>query len=170
MKYFTPELLLRFSSSDDDVFARAHYEWEQAIQRYRRRLVKIEDALPPGWQRWREENVCLQDAQVLSMGRQGESFVMVLQPQSPSRSLVLLTFTLDEEPVLDKTALPAPQDPGPVTWMYEEFDVDRRHQCWFEVLLSNGWAVRFRFRDFQLLIAERLLPGPEDRRDLPQSA
>ncbi len=157
MKYFTPELLLRFASPDDEVFAKAHDEWEQAIQRYQRRLAKIQDAFPQDWQRWREQQVCLQDAQLLSMGRQNDTFVMVLQLQPPSRRLVLLTFTLDEEPVIGATALAGHSTPGPITWMYEEFDVDRRHHCWFEVLLSSGWTVRFRFHDFQFLIAERLV-------------
>ena len=44
-------------------------------------------------------------------------------------------------------------------WRYEEFDVDRRGQCTFNVLLRNGWEVRLRFRDFQFLIAEEILPA-----------
>ena len=45
-----------------------------------------------------------------------------------------------------------------MTWLYEEWDVDRQGRRWFEVLLSNGWTVKLRFRDFQFLIVRQLSP------------
>jgi hypothetical protein len=171
MKYFTPELLARFRSEDLDVSAAAHDDWEQAIQRYHRRLAKIQSAFPTPWQRFRNDRVCLHDAKVLSIGRQGETFLMVLQPESPSPNLVFLTFTLDGEPIIDPAALPAGPDPNYATWMYEEFDLDRLKKCTFEVLLSNGWSVKLAFRDFVFLTARRLFPDAADQKvSLPETA
>jgi hypothetical protein len=161
MRYFTPDLLERFGSLDDDVADAAHEEWERAIVRSNRRWQKIKAAFPKEVQRFEDEHVCLHDAQLLSMGRQADTFVMVLQPEPPSQNMVLLTFTLEGEPVIDTAALPRRQDTSYAEWMYEEFDLDRRKRCTFEVLLSNGWSVQLRFRDFQYLIAQRLFPVPK---------
>src|SRR6516165_7257057 len=148
MKYFTPDLLARFKSADEDVFAEAHEEWDQAIRRYHRRLAKIKGTLPEGVRRFRAEHLCLHDAQVLRMGRQGDSFIMVLETEPPEQQLVVLTFTVDEEPQIDRSVLPGREDSSFVTWLYEEWDLDRRNRGGFEVLLSNGWSVKLRFRDF----------------------
>jgi hypothetical protein len=170
MKYFTPELLGQVQSDDDDVMAAAHDEWERAIIRYRRRWRKIHDVLPHSVQKFHDDWVCLHDAELLSMGRQGDQFVMVLQPEPPAKTLVVLTFTLEGDPVIDPIAL-ADGTPGDyVIWLYEEFDLDRQKRCVFEVLLSNGWSVKLRFRDFHYLIADRLFPVPKAAVQAPPSA
>jgi hypothetical protein len=171
MRYFTPELLGRVRSQDEDVSVKAHDTWERAIVRYRRRWQQIKENFPQGVQRFRNDRVCLHDAQVLSIGRQGETFLMALQPESPSPNLVFLTFTLDGEPIIDPAALPAAPDPNYATWMYEEFDLDRQKKCTFEVLLSNGWSVKFAFRDFEFLTTRRLFPDTADQKvTLPETA
>jgi hypothetical protein len=161
MKYFTPELYQRLQSLDDDRADAADDDWEEAIKRYRRRLAKMLPALPEGVQRFRKDRVCLHDARLWSIGRQGDTFVMVLQPEPPAQTMVVLTFTLDGEPVIDKAAVPDHQNSDWVEWMYEEWDGDRHRRCWFEVLLSNGWSVRLPFRDFHYLIGQRLFPDPQ---------
>jgi hypothetical protein len=45
----------------------------------------------------------------------------------------------------------------PAYWLYEEFDVDRKQRCMFEVLLSNGWSVRLPFRDLDYLLTRTVL-------------
>src|SRR5437867_2437761 len=146
MRCFTPELLTRVRSLDEDISVEAHQEWERAIVRSRQRWQKIKASFPEAVQRFEDDQVCLHDAQVLSMGREGDAFVIVVQTEPPVPHLVVLTFTLDTEPVMDTAALPGRQDAGFVTWMYEEFDLDRRKRCSCEVLLSNGWLVKLRFR------------------------
>jgi hypothetical protein len=158
MRYFTPELLSRIRSLDEDVSAAAHQEWERALVNYQRRWAKIKAAFPEGVRRFEEDPVCLHDAQVLSMGQQGDTFAIVSQLEPPSRQLVVLTFTLDEEPIIETTAFPGKKESSYISWMYEEFDVDRRKKCWFRLLLSNGWVVKLCFRDFQCLIAQTILP------------
>src|SRR5262249_50995475 len=104
-------------------------------------------------------HVCLHDAHVLSIIRSGKKLVMVLQMEPPSRDLVTLTFHLAGELEIDTAALPNRGDSRIVAWLYEEWDVDRRGQCWFEVLLSNGWSIKLPFRDFSYSIGEQLLPS-----------
>ena len=131
MRYFTPELYLRGNSSDDTVVDKAEEDWERAIQRYHRRLAKVQPAFPKNWQRFRREHICLHDAQVVSMARHAETFVFVLQQEPPAQNVVLLLFTLDGEPEIDRCALPGRQERSFVTWMYEEFDLDRRGRVLF---------------------------------------
>src|SRR5439155_2117964 len=105
----------------------------------------------------------------------GATLVMILQREAPARDVVLLTFTLTEDPVIDRKAISGHGDGNRVTWLYEEWDVDRRGRCWFEVLLSNGWSVRLCFSDFQFLVLPQILParsGPARRRKtaVPRSA
>jgi hypothetical protein len=169
MKYFTPELLARFRSADEDVSAAALDEWERAIVRSNRRWTKIAAAFPKEVRQF-DENVCLHDARVLSIGRQGDAFVMVLQPEPPAQTVAVLTFTLEADPIIDTTAVREHPHPSYAEWMYEEFDVDRRGRLWFEVLLSNGWSVKLCFRDFRYLIADRLFPVPAEPAAVPPAA
>lgn len=93
------------------------------------------------------------------MGRSDDTFVMVLEMEPPARDLVILTFALVGEPEIDQEALPGPRESNFITWMYEEWDVDRRKRCLFEVLLSNGWSVRLCFREFTFVILRPILPA-----------
>jgi hypothetical protein len=161
MKFFTPELLDRIRSLDDEVADAAHEEWERAIVRSNRRWKKIKTAFPNEVQRFEDNHVCLHDARLLSIGHEGGTFVMVLEPEPPAQTMVILTFILNGEPVVDPAALPGRSDSDWVTWMYEEFDLDRQKKCWFEVLLSNGWSVKLPFRDFYYLVAQKLFPVPK---------
>jgi hypothetical protein len=161
MKYFTPELLSHLQSADDDLFEKAHDDWERAIVRSERRWKNIRAAFPAAVQRFNDDSVCLHDADLLSIGQERDRLVIVVQPEPPARTLVVLTFTLDGEPVIDPTALPGREGVTRPSWMYEEWDLDRQKRCLFEVLFTNGWSVKLRFRDFQYLIAQRLFPVPD---------
>jgi hypothetical protein len=160
MKFFTPDLLQRGDSLEDDVADAASEEWERALGRYRRRWRAIRSALPKAAQRFHDERICLHDAQVLSVARDEDRLLILLEPEPPARTTVVLTFLLDGDPVIDPEALPDRGARTFVTWMYEEWDVDRQKRCTFEVLLTNGWSIKLRFRDFQYQIAERLFPAP----------
>jgi hypothetical protein len=162
MKYFTPDLIQRGNSRDDDVADAASEEWERAIVRSERRWKKIRSAFPAAVQQFNDDQICLHDAEVLSIGQEGDRFVIVVEPEPPARTVVLLTYTLDGEPVIDPTALPDREGVSRPLWMYEEWDLDRQKRCLFEVLLTNGWSVKLRFRDFQYLIAQRLFPVPKE--------
>jgi hypothetical protein len=159
MKYFTPELLERVASPDDAVADAAEHEWERSIVRSHQRWRRIRAAFPEEVRRFEDEGVCLHDARVLSMARQGENFVVVLRTEAPSEQMVLLSFRLEEEPLIDPHAIEGHGDQEFVTWMYEEWDLDRAKRCCFEVLLSNGWSVKFRFREFHFQVLLQILPA-----------
>lgn len=176
MRYFTPELLERLASLDDDVADAAEQEWERAIAQAKRRWRKIAKAFPKSVQRFEARSVCLHDARVLSMACAGTTFVVIAQREPPAQELVLLTFTIDADPIIEPDAAPGHGDDLAVTWLYEEWDVDRRGRCWFEVLLSNGWSVRLRFRDFRFRVLPQILPAtngqamPQGNPAIPRSA
>jgi hypothetical protein len=176
MRYFTPELLERSASLDNDVADAAEQEWERAIAQAKRRWRKIAKAFPMSVQRFEAQSVCLHDARVLSMARQGNTFVVIAQREPPAHELVLLTFTIDADPVIKPDAALGHGDDLAVTWLYEEWDVDRGGRCWFEVLLSNGWSVRLRFRDFRFRVLPQILPAtngqamPQGKPAMPRSA
>jgi len=159
MKYFTPELLNRVRSEDEDVSAEAHDEWEKAIQRSNRRWRRIQAGFPKAVRRFNDDRICLHAADVLRIGRSGNTFVMVLETEPPACKPVVLTFTLEGEPVIETdTLIGVRRQAGPFYWLYEEWDIDRQQRLTFEVLLSNGWVIKLYFREFHYLIAERVMP------------
>ena len=159
MKYFTLELLNRFRAADENVSANAHDDWDEALKRYRRRETRIKAALPEGVRRFIDDRVCLHDARLLNMGSQGDNFVMILEMEPPTRNLVIMMFTLDEKLQSADASLMGKSDSEFVTWMYEEWDIDRRQRPCFSVLLSNGWLVQLRLRDFQYFIMQQVNPN-----------
>ena len=70
---------------------------------------------------------------------------------------MILHFSLCEDPVIVTGTFPSTLCTPHAVWLYEEFDVDRRGRYTFDVLLSNGWEIKLRFRDFQFLIGEQIL-------------
>ncbi len=161
MKYFTPDLIERYASRDEDVADAAAQEWHQATRRYRRRLERFLPALPAGVRRWRARSICLHDARVIRLGQEADQFLIVAEPVRPAGSVIVLTFTLSAEPKIDHAALPEGPDSTGVEWLYEEWDMDRSQRCWFEALLSNGWSIRLPFRAFDFRVVRRLLPVME---------
>ena len=124
----------------------------------------------PEVRRFEETKACLHDAVLLHMAQEADRFVMILESEPPTRNLVILTFTLTSDPIIDANALPKEQRSARAVWLYEEFVVDRRKRCCFEVLLSNGWSVKLRFREFQFLVAQRLVPATNERGGRAQRA
>ena len=121
------------------------------------------------------KQICLHDARLLNMGRQVDAFVLILEMEPPARDLAILTFTVDGEPEITETALEGKTDSHFVTWMFEEWNIDRRRRPLFEVLLSNGVMVKLHFRDFQYRIMHQVNPNRNGEaapsgRAMPQSA
>jgi hypothetical protein len=156
MKYFTPELYARGNSSTEADVQGVEEEWEQALRRYQRRWKKIRSALPKAVRHFAESQLCLHDAEVLHLARQGSQFFMILQLGSSGQTLVILTFTLREDPLFKTEVLPERVRTSRSFWLYEEFDLDRAHQPCFRVLLSSGCVIQFRFRNFQFLVGQKV--------------
>jgi hypothetical protein len=159
MKYFTPAILNRIRSEHEDVSEEAHDEWDRATERYRRRVRRILPAMPEGTRRFKANHICLHDADVPSMGRTGDTFVILLETEPPASKPVVLTFTPRGEPAIETDTLIGSRASGPFHWMYEEWDLDRDKRPTFEVLFSNGWLVKLPFRAFHDLIAEPVAPS-----------
>src|SRR5207248_6203575 len=96
MKYFTPELLARSRSLDDDEAEAAAAEWEKKITAYNVRLKEIRRRLPLG-ARQLLKHVSLHDAQFLTLNRAGnELFLTFRLPSNAHKQAggVELRYTL----------------------------------------------------------------------------
>lgn len=163
MKYFTPDLIARGQSDDSRVLNEVEAIWDERCARYNAYLASIRDELCPGL-RHIEDNYYLHDAAVRGMGRRDGMFVIVLQLDTPPRSLLTFTYELVESPWIDPQALPeAARSRGElVEWQYDE--IEKGHgepPTWRQaILLGNGWEVVVHFRDVKVEEMQALLPAP----------
>jgi hypothetical protein len=170
MKYFTPEHYSRGNSPNAEDLHGIEDEWEDALRRYRRRINRIRPLLPEGVRRFKDEHVCLHDAEILGMGREGNRFVFLLKTEPPNSKPAVLTFTLLDEPVIEPHTGYGFRPGAPLYWFYEEWNLDRQKRCTFEVLLSNGWVVKLVVRDLQYIVAEPILPSANGQAAQPAGA
>lgn len=161
MKFFTRDLIERCGSTDDAVARAAEQEWEAANERYEDHLRAIEPALPEHIREF--HNLLLHDALVWSIARQGNKLILVLRKDIPPRNLVILTYTLTEDPVIDPQALPPEHRLKVMDFQYDEFDAIRRGDRVTyaqSILFGNGWEMTLRFSDVEVTQAEPLYPFP----------
>jgi len=145
MKFFTPELYVRFNSPDDDEADRADSEWEDAIRRYEADLESFRDQMPP---RVRElaDNLCLHDMQIMVVQHEPSMGIVSVKQKE---KLVVLFYILWGH----MRKLSAPEDwpfsKAHVHWMYDEVDLDRQSpkHFWHRILLSDGSEVDVPFVD-----------------------
>lgn len=164
MRYFTPELYLRFNSSDCAVVAKAHDEWEEAIDAYRQRLQKIGPNMMAD-ARNAAESLCLHDADYLGMTivpvlDSRKSLAILMTRHDATR--VFLVYLLAEQPLTQQVTVEWPYSKEQVHWLYDEFDIDEAGMQQHEVLLSNGQIVILRFHEMQIIqhhIEEPALAG-----------
>jgi|GEM_PF-6825260 len=145
MRYFTPELLARSRSLDDDEAEAAAAEWEKKITAYNVRLKKIRRHLPLG-ARQLLKHVSLHDAQFLTLNRAGsELFLTFRLPGNAHKQAggVELRYTLAGQSNL---VLHEPQASanGPVArWvLYDEFDEARGPRKGMHVRASDDRRAR----------------------------
>ena len=163
MKYLTPDRLIRLADlTDESAFLAATEAWEDGLARYRDQLQRIETKLPSGLRRL-VETVYLHDAAILEMSRgQRGRFTITLHPESDPARLVTLDYALLEEPSVDENALPDLLRSSPICWFYDELDAEERGgETTFrhDILLSNGWEVRLRFRKVVVHRPYSLIPA-----------
>lgn len=157
MKYFTPELYLRFNSKDRSVVSKAHTEWEAAIEDYRNHLGTIGPQLVPNVRKL-AKSLCLHDAHYLGLRHPRIPHlhhpIAVLASQNEA-TIFLLVYTLAKEPQIHEAKANWRFSKKQVHWLYDEFDIDSQGNQQHEVLLSNGKIITLRFRDVQLMIDKR---------------
>ena len=170
MNYFTPERYLRLGDLDDETtFLAAQAEWDTALSGYGEELKRIRKELPRGLRRL-VETVYLHDARVLTMHQIEKDFLITLQPPSDPDRLAVLGYSLVEEPIIDRNALPPERRREPIEWLYDELALDRpegprglpapsgRPTFRHHILLSNGWEVTLHFRSAWVKRPLRVIP------------
>ncbi len=168
MQYFTPELFVRLQTFRDATELNAvHAEWDSALARYREQVRDIEPLLSPSLQRFLKE-FCLHDAAILAMDRGPRTLTITLRLDPPQPFLLTLTYSLVDEPEINRSALPAEyRSPQPL-WLYEELSIAPATSpkqggtiYQHDILLSNGWEVRLRFWKLAFSKREALFPAPQ---------
>jgi hypothetical protein len=153
MRYFTPELYLRFNCSDRAEVAKAHAEWEDAIEAYREHLEEIGPKLMANVRNL-AQTLCLHDADYLGMAVMptpdaGKPLAVLLIRQNRAR--LFLVYYLAEQPTTREIAREWPFSKKQVHWLYDEFDADEEGIQQHEVLLSNGQVLNLRFHEMQVI-------------------
>jgi hypothetical protein len=159
MRFFTRELFERRQSEDDVVLEASEEEWECALDAYDRHLQAMAGRLPAHIRQFQE--LLLHDALVLSIGRQGNRLIMILRQHIPPRDLVIASYDLEGEPVLEKFSRNARDWSRQTDFNFDEFDViDQNGQTLYlqEIVFSNGWLLRLRIRDLSVTRAAPVYP------------
>ena len=156
MNYFTPELYRRYNSPDDAEADRADEDWEQALRAYQSRLASLSLVMN---ERLKElaENVCLHDAEVLSMQ---EDVPVRTLPTLPPLPFATVSLRQDSQiihlvyVVWGDVVETSPPEDWPFStlrthWLYDEIDLERRdaNLYWHRILLSDGRVVAIPFVD-----------------------
>jgi hypothetical protein len=159
MKFFTRELYARTQSEDEAIVDASEEEWESALQAYEQHLQALVPDLPGHVRGFQE--LLLHDAVVQSIGREDNRLILILRKDIPPRDLVILSYDLESEPVLEPFAR-HPRDWGRTTdFNFDEFDVVHEAGGTLytqEIVFGNGWLLRLRFRDVRLTRAAPLFP------------
>jgi hypothetical protein len=152
MKYFTPELYLRFNSPDLDVAEKAHEDWDEAIRRYRDHLIDVAPQLTKTTQEL-SQSLCLHDAEYRGIewtflpDGDGRLATIFLQHNNAE---VLLVYILIHEPSIQELAQ-WPFSKEKVHWLYDEFDAHPDGRQQHEILFSDGRVFTLKFRDMSLM-------------------
>ncbi len=166
MHYFTPELLARYRSLDDDVADAAAHEWDQAIAHYNTDLDTMRRLLPSGAQALIKHR-SLHDARILSIvvsrrrplvslvvrleGTPRRAGTLLELRYSLARSSRNLGFTIERH---EKDA------PGSGRIQYDEFaKVADDPVCVFchSLLLQGSYELRIFFTDMRVRQLHRVI-------------
>ncbi len=160
MKFFTPELYLRYNSADDAEADRADEEWEEALRRYRASLSGHSGAMS---HRVKDlaERASLHDAELLSIQ---EDVAAPSLKSRPNRPFSVATISLADGEnitnlvyILNAPIEQSPSDPNwPFSklrthWLYDEIDVEERPPrpplYIHRILWSDGRVISIPFLD-----------------------
>jgi hypothetical protein len=159
MRFFTPDLYLRFNSEDDQVADRADEEVEDAIRGYREHLQAIRPGLPPAVTELDAMN--LHDAELLAAKEGTGPFPqpwpvpdffpglwwagMMLALKRRSEVTVLL-YALADPPRWTDPVAGWYFSPERTHWLYDEVDAtDRRGVFVHRILFSDGRVLELFF-------------------------
>ena len=160
MRYFTPDLYVRFNSSNEEEANRADEAWEEALQEYQRHLKSIWDKLPSQVRKLTE--LCLHDAELLACRLEIEPLppfaVEPYFPGAPWSAVALLSLKSGERittliyGLWDRLREIPPDADWPFSkdrkhWLYDEVDgdVNRRGIFVHRALFSDGSVLEIPF-------------------------
>lgn len=146
MRFFTPELYVRFNSSDDSIADRANDEWEDALRRYQEHLNKIWDRLPSHVRSVSE--LCLHDAEVLAFQKEIQVPAALLDTtrSGPAWSVMAMLGLKQGDAIwtlLYFLADRVREYPAPADW---PFSKQKKHWLYDEIDLAPGFAHVFLHR------------------------
>jgi hypothetical protein len=163
MNYFTPELLKRFNSRDDDIADTAHKESEQAIRAYKEHFDKIREKLPEDVRRLLR-SFYLHDAKLESF-LIGERVVSIfVRPEADGDVLLMLRYLLAGPARLSGNWRRSKNQP-PLEWLYDEFDVrQKRGSAVFthSILFTDDRELQLDFSDM-VLDTYQVVVSPQNR-------
>lgn len=107
MNDFTPELYAAMQSQDDEAQDAADAAWERAAEAYSRRYDAIRPRLPGPVVAMKEGHY-LHDGDVISIGQEGDTFVITLRPEAPEGTTLVLLYTLTAPRPCNPTRSPSP--------------------------------------------------------------
>jgi hypothetical protein len=159
MRFFTPELYLRFNSDDDTVADRANEEWEAALAEYRERLSEIREEMP---QEVNElASLDFHDAELLQVGETKKALggydsifgtphlvrPLLISVRSRSEVIVILYFLWDDVRK-NPSSVDWPFSTDQVHWLYDEVDLVDNHDFphfVHRMLFSDGRSLEVPF-------------------------
>src|SRR4051812_47260626 len=114
VRYFTPELIARGQTEDDELLDRHEEEWEKVGERYARYLEEVQTDFPTGLRRLLTRYY-LHDARVHTLAQRDHFFLITLRLDTPPHSLLTFRYRLLCPAEINREALPdALRSPGPV--------------------------------------------------------
>jgi hypothetical protein len=166
MRFFTPELLIRFNSSNDRVADRADAAWEKAIRDYRSHLAGLRDLMPPQVKKLSE--LSLHDAEVLASEEDSEpsgkplyripfklspgGFPLAMVGVRQESKIVFLIYRLAGVVRNHQAKGSWPFSKQRLHWLYDEIDVAQSapENYLHRVLFSDGTVLEIPFQDVSL--------------------
>jgi hypothetical protein len=163
MKYFTPEVILRTRSEDDDTADAASEEWDRLQECYLGRLKEIDPKMPRSL-RSLLKRYYLHDARVSTIALDdGTTLTMVLQLDGHDNGGLQLTYSLTA-PLKIHLHPEIVEGEAPLEWLYDEVDLIDTEPPTFQhnILLTDGSELEVRFRGLTVKRFRKLLfPGSQ---------
>ncbi len=150
MKYFTPELYVRFNSRDPDEADRADKEWDAAQDRYEKHLKRIRRRLPEKV-RVLSNKLCLHDAEYQGFANSPLAplpWQLAIVRVQQADKVYFLLYVLTEDPEIKRPVVSKVFSKEQPRWLYDEVDLEESGDFCHEILISNGLVLRLVFQQF----------------------
>jgi hypothetical protein len=158
MKYFTPDLLARFGSANDQIADSAQQEWEQAHEVYVKHLEAIGPMLPPPLQSLLDR-CYLHDAKVLTMALGDNSFSIMLKLDTPRGEWIELRYSLKGKPKFIVHPDLVEKD-VPLEWLYDEIAAtaeDNTNTLTHSILFTGGRELELSFDNLAWMVYQAVV-------------